>query len=222
MPRSRAALRPLLPPVADEEDGTWLLTFSDLVLLLLSFVAIGILMERAGGAPTPLESVTLHPARPATDAAATVVADAPARRTHPLPAAPALPQGGAAPALAARRDDDPRLRTLAARLESRLAAEGLAGLSPVVVEDAAVVVRIAEAAGAAAPALAPPRVVPELVPALARAARLVDTTLGSDAERALARVAHVAHEVARDDPTLVVAASSDTRPPRVTVARAGG
>jgi hypothetical protein len=208
VPRSRATLTPLAPGFREEDDGTWMLTFSDLVLLLLAFVAIGIMMERAEGPHRIARHLRVAPVAPAAPAepfvlvTETDVTEAPPPSTHLYPAPP--------PARAELSDADAaRLRILARRLETRLAAEGVAGLRPAVVERAAVVIEVAgdDATGrgtALAQTLAElrPQLLPPAVTVVAR--EQAAAALPSESHRALARATRVAHELVDGDPLLAV------------------
>jgi hypothetical protein len=188
---SRPALRPLVAIASEEDDATWLITFSDLVLLLLSFVAVGMLAGRGngpGGAFHPTARVERVASRPAIAPAPPVAA--------PAVATVAVPEPPVVTAHAPRR-----LRALARRLESRLAAESLVGLAPVIVRDGEIVVTVARMSDPLADVALQPLVEP-----IARvAASLPTLALGADTlDLTLARTTRIAHELTADDQTLDV------------------
>lgn len=204
MPRNRPALLPLAPAARDEDEGTWMLTFSDLVLLLLAFGAIGILMERSPGPYAVTDR--LHASAPAPATPFALVEETP-------------PATAAAPTVAAAQ-----LRALASRLETRIAAEGIPGLRPVVLSATGITIEVG--ASTAAPHTLP--ILPRVVPASVTVVEVGHpTSLGASSthDRALARTARLAHELIAGDPLLAVRAvtarEGDTAPSRVEIRHAG-
>jgi len=217
MPRKRPVLLLVEPNVHDEDEGTWMLTFSDLVLLLLAFVAIGILMERSHGPHMIADRLQARTPAPA---------EAPPEEVFALveetdPGVEPVPEQ----APAQRADPEPigaskHLRELAGRLETRIAAEGIPGVRPVVLGPMGITIEIG--ASVAAPHVLPtrPKVVPDTVTIVARRQRP-----GSSRDRALARTTRLAYELIAGDPLLAVRAvsarDSEARPARVEIRHAG-
>ena len=221
MPRKRPTLLLIEPNVRDEDEGTWMLTFSDLVLLLLAFVAIGILMERPNGSyviADRLQASTPAPARAASEGLFALVEEMPGQVVPgPEDAAPRqrAPESTTATA---------RLRDLAGRLETRIAAEGIPGIRPVVLSAMGITIEVGATTGLPNTLPTWPRVLPETITIIERG-HGPDLGGTSPRDRALARATRLAHEVIAGDPLLAVRAVSarhdETRLARVEIRHAG-
>ncbi len=221
MPRKRSPLLLIEPHVREEDEGTWMLTFSDLVLLLLAFVAIGILMERAHGPHVitdRLQARVPEAVEAPPEQVFALVEETPGQ-IDPGPDRATPPQVDPESTVA-----NEHLRELAGRLETRIAAEGIPGVRPVVLSAMGITIEV----GATAPARP---IIPTLPAALPRTVPIVDRHHGPDLggpslrERALARTTRLAYEMIAGDPLLAVRAvrarDGEARPARVEIRHAG-
>jgi hypothetical protein len=156
MPHRRPDLLPLAPSAGDDDDSTWMLTFSDLVLLLLAFVALSAAPSRGTGRILPepgrgtvgafaVPGVALADTR---ETAARRAPDGSPPATWPRALRPALMP----PPSAARTGGRPTrlawLRALAERLRSVIEAAGIPGVAPIVVEEGTIVLALGRPASA--------------------------------------------------------------------------
>ena len=161
-----------------------MLTFSDLVLLLLAFVAIGVLMDRAHGPnvlTTELRASAPPPVAPARREPFTLVEEV-APASNPVPAG-----------------TNAHLRALADRLETRLAAAAIPARHSVMVGMTSIIIEI----GAIDAASRSASILPSIVP-------IIEPRPSFDAfsrhDRALASTARLAHELIAGDPLFAVRA----------------
>jgi chemotaxis protein MotB len=217
-----------VPPAArDDEDATfWLVTFSDLVLLLLAFGIVAVAVRVRTPAPPP-PAAQVGAVAAAVDGTRPEPAAAPEEAFAPRgdaldrfeAAAPAEEPSDLEPAAAS--PSAARLADTAAELRDLVAASGLAGGAHVSVERTAVVVAVSDAisfASGSAELRAEAQPVLDAVRALAGAQPdlhldvaghtddlpIASAEYPSNLELSLARAARVARAIVAGDPALAV------------------
>ncbi len=208
-------------PALDDDQTSWLVTFSDLVLQLFAFVLVSVALAGEARTPEPM-----GPPPPPAASACPETASSPVMALEPVPAAPEKDDRTPPPEAAVARADTPgdandRLAAAARSLRELVAAEGGDGVQ-VTVRDSDLIVTLSDTitfgSGSA-------ELLPEAAPILRRIGVLAQAmpdldlevdghtddvpvrgAFASNLELSLARAARVVHELASAAPDVAARA----------------